>query len=276
MPLMIPPPPYDKMYDPDYEGNIDGSNSILQLLNKRIMKVFPQRDLDHLDALYKGEISYMDRMVGWVMNELQQNGLAENTLFIFTSDHGEEFWEHQRLEHGNSLNEAVIKIPMILSLKGVFPEGRRPLVHAQLADLAPTILDLLGEDIPDLMQGESLLPYLSAPDDYRPARPIFAKQRNMATNDHLSVHYRQWKLIGSKNPATLKREWFLFDLEKDPLETRNLMYYDEPIVGRTLRQMLEYQIYSDLSIEFKEPEQLLESELDPRILKNLKELGYIK
>lgn len=267
-----PPPPYDRMYTGDYDGGMDGAEEIMHLMRSYFMPV-DQADVAYMNALYKGEITYMDGFLGRILDRLEQSGLSKNTLVIFTSDHGEEFWEHQRMQHQHTLYDELLHVPLILSLPGVVQEGKRPAAYAQLIDLPPTILDLVGIRIPSVMQGKSLLPYLFAPDDYQPDRQVFA-ELSAAGQDILSVRFRQWKLIAPLRFDGV-RLWRLYDLEKDPGEQVN-RWSRQPVIGRTLRQMLAWQMIQNAHVGVAVPDTIDENQLDPAIVEKLKSLGYLK
>jgi arylsulfatase A-like enzyme len=112
-------------------------------------------------SLYDGEIAYVDQLIGDFRGFLEEKGLLQSTLIVFTGDHGESLGEHKESAHGFFVYDAVIRVPLILRFPG--PKGPRgkvikPQVHS--VDLMPTILDLVGEDVPSAVQGKSLLPLI--------------------------------------------------------------------------------------------------------------------
>ncbi|MCX5642998.1 MAG: sulfatase, partial [Candidatus Omnitrophica bacterium] len=82
----LPQPPYDTLFDPGYKGKVDGRDIT------GLKPGIPKRDLEHIVALYDGEIRYTDEYIGALLRELDSLGLKEKTLFIITSDHGDEFF----------------------------------------------------------------------------------------------------------------------------------------------------------------------------------------
>ena len=86
----IPPPPYDRMFDPDYTGTATGENFFI---NPEVNPRMPKRDLEHIIALYDGEIAWTDEHVGKILDRLDTLNLSENTIVMLLSDHGEEFFE---------------------------------------------------------------------------------------------------------------------------------------------------------------------------------------
>jgi arylsulfatase A-like enzyme len=152
----IPPPPYDRQFDPDYKGKENG-RMVFERQRDIEARIAP-RDLAHLMALYDGEIAHTDDHVGQVLQLLQDMGLAEKTLLIIAADHGEGFLEHGRILHGNTLFEELIHVPLILRLPGIFPAGRRIQDNASQVDVMPTVLGLLGIAAPGGLQGVDLSP----------------------------------------------------------------------------------------------------------------------
>ncbi|MBT8368849.1 MAG: sulfatase-like hydrolase/transferase, partial [Deltaproteobacteria bacterium] len=95
--------------------------------------------------LYDNNLSYLDRAFEQFVNWLRQNGLYERTVILFTSDHGEQFWEHGASLHGHTLYEEEIQIPLIFFAHGL--RGRFEDVPVIAADMAPTITELAGYSI---------------------------------------------------------------------------------------------------------------------------------
>src|SRR5439155_832410 len=102
------------------------------------------RDLDHVIALYEGEVAWVDAHVGAIMHALEASGLAEKTLVIVVSDHGEEFFDHGNIGHRHTLYEEAVRVPMLLRLPRVLPGGAAAHGPVSLTDLLPTVLDILG------------------------------------------------------------------------------------------------------------------------------------
>jgi len=161
----VPPPPYDVRFDPDYRGTITAEDF---LANPRISIPNPatpdgfirrvsDRDLDHLIALYEGEIAWVDAHVGELVRRLDALDLARRTLVIVVSDHGDEFFEHGGLGHHRTLYEEVVKVPLVLRLPGVLPAGAAVPGPVALSDVVPTLLEVLGIDAPPGLTSTSFL-----------------------------------------------------------------------------------------------------------------------
>ncbi len=195
-----------------------------------------------------------------------------NTLVVFVSDHGESLTEHQIVGHGVELYEEILRVPMILSLPGVIPEGRRVKSAVELVDLPRTLLDLLGIEAPDTMQGRSLVPLIAGAHDVVP-RPTYAQAHFANRYSYDAVILGRWKLI-RRNPVNEDgfAAFELYDLQTDAGE-RDDRFDDEPIVGGTLRQMLAFQEREDEKRRVAHEPDL--QVLDPELRKNLEALGYL-
>ena len=263
-----PPEPFATQHESGLRGSFNLSGFASQGPHH-----FDPGELEYLRGLYRGEVAYMDAWLGRLLDVLDASGLSERTVVVLLSDHGEEFYEHQGIGHGKTVFEEQLRVPFILSLPGVLPEGRRATVEAQTVDLAPTLLDLLGGEIPAAMQGRSLLPWLAGSAPGAPERPIVAHAMNRKRE---SLQLGRWKLVRA-NPVHPDRgapEYSLFDLEVDPGEITDL-WQRHPVVGSALRQQLEFEIARQAAATGRsatlEPEPIA-----PEMIKALKALGYGK
>jgi len=227
-------------------------------------------DRAHLRRLYDLEVRYSDEQFGRLLDVVEELGLMEKTLVAFTSDHGEEFWDHENIGHGHTLYDEVTRVPLIIKP----PAGMEvsPLVESQvrLLDLAPTILDLV--DLPPLFegQGSSLVPLMTG----EPAgnRPSFAEAL-IYFGEKKSVDDGRYRLILSPNS---NREE-LYDLEVDPDATKNLV--DElPEVTKRLRAALNGHLQSQEAFldSLDKIEGDGEKVLDSRMRERLRGLGYLQ
>ncbi len=165
---------------------------------------FGPRPVDRYDS----EIARVDRALGRLVAALA--ALNRPTIFVLTADHGEEFKEHGGNYHGSSLYDEQVKVPLIIGVPGLKP--RVISTPAQLVDVAPTMLKLLGLPVPASMRGRSLVGELLGRAD--PERAAFAE-----VHTKKMVRYRDWKLIHDYRRSTNE----LYDLRGDPQERRNLI-----------------------------------------------------
>jgi arylsulfatase A-like enzyme len=168
--------------------------------------------LQYLLARYDQNIAHTD-------HELERllDGLRDDAVVVFFSDHGEEFWEHGSVEHGHSLFDELLRVPLVLKAPGLEPGRVKSPVS--LLDLTPTLLDLLGLPGQADLQGVSLLPAVRGEPEATEAlaaRPLFFGE--------LLYDDEAWGVL---SPAGLK--WIsrggsqkLFDLVEDPGEQKNL------------------------------------------------------
>lgn len=256
-----PPKPFGTFYDFGYEGEAQSTLEGLRRFRRHPEEVTSE-DVRHLQAQYRGEITYMDRYLAGILGALDAAGLADTTVVVFVSDHGEEFWEHRSVGHGHAVYEELLRVPFLMRLDGVLPAGRRVETDVGLVDLAPTLLDLVGLEIPERMQGQSLLPDVDAK-GAPTARPHFAYA---AAPSSESVSFGRWKLI--RDAGEEPSRFALFDLERDPREQSDVAG-EHPVVAGTLAQMLRGQRGAAGASE-----KAGAGELPEEVLENLRALGY--
>jgi len=164
-------------------------------------------------AGYYAAISFMDEQVGRVLDELDRLGLRESTAIVFTSDHGYHLGEHTFWQKSN-LHEEVLRVPLIISVPGLKPGRSRSLV--ELADLYPTLSELLGLPVPEEVQGRSLAPVLKNPRaKVRQAALSVGRNGYCLRTDHWAfIRYRD----GSEE---------LYDMDADPKQFTNLAASDD-------------------------------------------------
>jgi len=215
-----PPAPYDKMFEPARDIALRGEDTGLLLQQFRAVgaKLPDDRLLPKLVSLYDGEIRYNDHHLGRLFDALDRLQLAEDTLVIVFSDHGEEFKEHGSLVHGGTLYNEALHVPLIVSWPGHVPEGARAPQPARLIDILPTVLHLCGLPPHAQAEGRSLVPV-----EYNAARyaeiDVRAETKALLEGTALkSLQLGSLKYIYS--PITTREE--LYDLATDPGERRNV------------------------------------------------------
>ncbi|MGP9539160.1 sulfatase-like hydrolase/transferase [Brachybacterium sp. AOP43-C2-M15] len=187
-----------------------------------------EQELDEVRRAYYAMVSLVDDEVGRILAVLEEEGLAESTIVVFTSDHGELLGDHQLLRKGPFLYDCSVKVPLIIRWPGVIEAGTRRDELVQWVDLAPTILEAAGLDRPRPYQGRSLLPLLRGEAaDWRDwALSQYRSSGDPATAPaHLTMlRHDRWKLIAHHGSPSTSRERTgeLYDLETDPGELENL------------------------------------------------------
>jgi len=117
-------------------------------------------DACSLQAAYYAMIKLIDDRVGDMLAALDESGQLENTIVLFTSDHGETLGDHGLIQKGCRFYEGLVRVPLVFSCPERFRGGRRSDALVELLDIAPTLLQLAGLEVPGHMQGRSLLPVL--------------------------------------------------------------------------------------------------------------------
>lgn len=218
---------------------------------------------DQLLALYDAEVAWTDHQLGVLIDELRERGLWDDTLFVVVADHGEEFLDHGHWEHGRTLFDEQLRVPLMIKPPAGVGTPRRVAGPAGHVDLAPTILDALGVDYdPAQLDGRSLWPALVGATDQSTGATSLS-HLELADESLRSVVAGRWKLI-----EDLKRQReMLFDVDRDAGELDELLQ-EEPLRAGVLgqeRRRLERTL---------EAESAEELELDEETKKQLEALGY--
>lgn len=167
-------------------------------------------------GLYDGEVRYIDANIGRLIATLERLRLYDGSLIVFTSDHGEEFWEHGHAGHGHSLYDELLRVPLIVKLPGSTQRGRSD-VAVSTASVTPTILDASRVRYDEgNMSVPSLLPLIDRTGDYR-AGPIVSNAQILFDRKE-AVLFDGFKYIVSD----VDRKEQLFDLKADAAEQHSL------------------------------------------------------
>lgn len=196
--------------------------------------------LAEIRARYALEVEYADRQIGVLLAELADRGLLDDTVVIFASDHGEGLGDHDHMAHVDQLYDTLIRVPLIIRYPGHVAEGLRVDDAVGLADVFPTVTELLQLPPPESSSGRSLVPLLQGRAD--PERPVFAEiHRPEAVADRSSIVSGGFKYIVSWTSSGVGEE--LYDLEADPDELHDLHDQSPDLVDR-LRMDLLYRLRS--------------------------------
>ena len=147
----------DQFIDPDYSGLVDGR----LMTNPAIHPGMSAADRAHVLGLYDAEIRFTDDVLKGIWADLEQRGMAENTLVVVTSDHGEEFFEHGQKGHNQTLFDEVVRVPLVVYWQGGEIEAgtTRP-EQVQIVDIVPTVAFAAGMRERFVTQGRNLGPGL--------------------------------------------------------------------------------------------------------------------
>ena len=195
---------------------------------------------------YFANVTMIDTQVGKVMEALARRGVLDDTVIVFTSDHGDCLNDHGHSQKW-TMYEQSVRVPAIVWAPGRVAAGRRVADLVSLFDFGPTVLDFAGVAPPGWMEARSLMPYLvERPAD--PRRYVFAEHANdkilHGTEFMTMIRDHQWKLVHFVDYD----EGQLFDLQADPQELNNL--WDdparEPVRRQLINEILKWRIRSDL------------------------------
>jgi arylsulfatase A-like enzyme len=232
-----PGAPYDDMFDPDYQGLFRKRFARVDLDSAGGVKVLDRRTVEHLEALYDGEIRKMDQAFATLLQYLASSGRAHDTCVIFTSDHGEEFMEHGNVFHNHAvLYEELIRVPLIVWCPSRYAGGRVIEQPVSLVDVTPTVLDIATAPIPKKMDGLSLAPALVGRD--------LPKGRMILSEVDASIEHEEGSVaaVRTAHHKLIRTSWdpapLLFDLHEDPGE-RHDVRTKQPAVASRLGAVLQ-------------------------------------
>ncbi len=272
---------YTEMYMPDY----DGEKIHAAYARWQDVEGLTRETVDKAHACYCGECTMVDAWAGRLLRQVEDMGLMDNTAIIFTTDHGFYFGEHDGLfgkltrafpgpvpyynETDPSrmgwlrspLFEEIIDIPLMLYVPGVKPGVYNGLTSA--VDLMPTVLDIMGLDKPDVVEGQSLLPVMK--DTSEKGRDFVISTHPFANSGVIirSVDGIERTTVGSDTTITTD-EWSLlyfpepgetslYHLPSDPGQEKDVIN-EKPEVARELHQMLvKFMTDNNLAPEMREP-----------------------
>lgn len=235
--------PEYKKYKEYVEGYFNINIFYREIINKGRIEM-REPDIGHIRALYDNEVRYVDYYFGKLMDELTSMGLMDNTVIIVWSDHGQELLERGRIQHGGSLHDEIIGVPLIVYIPGM--DGGRTAALAQGIDIAPTILDILGIQSPPGFMG---VPLLSTK---RGNNPFVAAQQKRVN----ALRTGEYKLLVHNKT----KDVWLFDLGKDPGEMNNIAAGHPELVND-----LKAALFNELDLV----------DLDEDMIRKLKSLGYL-
>ena len=229
----------------------------------------------YVRAIYLAEVAYLDRQVGRFLEELKRRGRYDDALVILTSDHGEEFFEHGGFEHGHSLYDELIKVPLLVK----WPQGTGPAPGVTTAglptlDLMPTVFDVAGLETPATCVGRSLLEPANGAESSD--RLVFA-EATLYGPERMSLRTDRHKVTVTyvrEGPPVIE----IYDLAQDPGESSNLASSSPELVERLGGKIRE--VRQRLAREGARNRAGSVQDLDPKkraeYLKSLDSLGYTR
>ena len=253
-------------------------------------RIDPDAFIEHDRGWYDGSIRGMDVEIGRLVERLRSLGLDRKTVLLFTGDHGEEFYEHGRSFHGQSVYGEMNNMPLILWAPGAVRAGLTVEETVQTVDLMPTLLEMSRIAVPAGVQGRSLLPLLSpgsggrgtARASGRDSRPAVSEKaetkefgapppRDTAAE---AIVVGNWKLIHNTKRPDGKAEFELYDHAKDPLDAHDVAATHPEEVAR-LSKMLQAWRRMAAAARLK-PDTETSQTMSKEDLERLRSLGYIQ
>lgn len=184
-------------------------------------------------AYYYASISQVDKYIGIILDEVDRQGLSDNTMVIFTADHGEMLGDHRAFGK-RTYYEQSTKIPYIISLPGTSPRGAYKNALVTLQDLYATICDVAGCALPATSSGKSLVKLCMGEDGA--VRDAIVAEYGAGRNFKCMLRWDKYKYIYFANGG---REQ-LFDLSSDPAEQHNMAALNAPLCGDCRRRLYKY------------------------------------
>jgi arylsulfatase A-like enzyme len=227
---------------------------------------------------YDAGIKYTDHKLGEFFSFLKSRGLWENTMLVVTSDHGEEFMEHNMVTHGINLYDTLIHVPLIIKMPEISGKKVKRVSHlSEIVDIMPTILDVLGVKFAGQMQGKSLIPLIyNGENNGKDA--VFASVEIGDSPKKRSIRTDFWKYIIFDMDYSESDEFY--NLENDGSELRNLIS-EKKKVGRQLKGYLSDHIRDCLSLynakysQRRKAEDDYPEEVRKKQIEILRALGYV-
>lgn len=202
-----------------------------------------KEDLARDIATYYGMVSCMDAAIGRILNRLEELGLAEETLVVFTSDHGHFYGHHGLVAKGCAIYDDAVRVPMLARLPGVIPAGQESVSLQTLVDLPATFLKTAGLDVPRWMsardQMEDWLGLEGSGRDH-----VIVEHHHEPTTIYMKAYIEEhWKMVVYMNQPYGE----LYDLEADPGEVKNL--WDLPEFAAVKSELLLKFVHADMAKE---------------------------
>lgn len=250
-------------FDPEYRGKIGNSWETEAIGNGK--DPVPTADLKHIEALYDSEIAYTDNHIGRLIDSLKKEGLYDNTMIIFLSDHGEQFMDHGGFGHVMTLYHELIRVPLIIKLPN---ERKHEVANGAFAlvNLLPSVLkEVHAGNFDNHFQGDTV--NLRDPGS---ERMVFSATNCQGIDQLRSTIDNEYKLV--KNLTTGREE--LYNIHTDKQETKNLVKSNPSIANRLRAEILRHENQVMAFKPVERPTTARKSTLDPEEHLKLRSLGY--
>ena len=270
----LPPPPYERYFanipkeiitsrNPKFDASyITAERVFMDSVMNNNHPVTPE-GMELIVSQYDGGIRYLDYCLGLLFDKLKALNVYDNTLIIVTSDHGEAFGEHHQMEHGRTLYEEGLRVPLIIKYPAVNKQPGVVEHRVSLVDLMPTILAQLHYPVPSEIDGK---PIEEATNNILAELKLTAfETRTKNPRDLKAIYQGKDKYIWSSNGAHE-----LYDITKDPREEENLIV-KLPHIAEAMQAALQRWLAS-----FTPPNIRADKvKIDSATLEKLRALGYV-
>ena len=297
--------PYDALWaDPSKKDeHVKQLAEVRKVIKEPLLKLFgmPTREelvqagldadafVHHDKDWYDGSIRGMDVEIGRLMQTLGRLGIADDTLVVFLSDHGEEFLEHGRMFHGQTVYGELTQVPLVMHWPAGLSTPRVVDEVVQSIDVMPTLLELSGIAPPQGLQGQSLGPLLEESSgglqahewQRRPAiteKQLTDPKKGAAPPPHdtemFAITDGQWKLVRNTVRPRGGPEFELYDFVKDPLNRTDVAAQHPDVVARLSKALDGWKQMAERA-KLK-PDTETTKNLSPEQLQRLRSLGYVR
>lgn len=264
-----PPEPFRSRWHPGLAGLRPEGTSDYLYFHDGADKPVPPDVLAWLQALYDGEIRFLDVQLARLFVRLAPRPGTPGTIVVVTSDHGEEFKEHGGLSHSRRLHEELVRVPLLVWWPGHIAAGRVIDAPVQSVDVLPTLLELAGVSEPDALPGRSQAAVLlgAVPSDAAPpdGGTVLAQIRAARWALTTDVAGSRFKYV-SRDDAPHR----LFDLGRDPAERTDVLG-ERPEVAALLQARA-----AEIGVDAAPDADVRARAVDPEIRKRLREIGYVE
>lgn len=205
---------FTDLYDPEpYKGVVGefATGYLLEDIKNEKVKM-TDRDKFRLEAQYDGEVTFNDYNFGKLLQFLEEKKILDKTLIVFTSDHGDEFFEHGSVGHGHSIYQELVGVPLVFFGPKFIPSGKVVDIDVEIIDIFPTIFEILGINPPSSFQGVSLLPLITDVSAHYP-RPAMARMGALQVSLKIG-NYKYIMKYGDNDGLYSLKESFYEKMEK--------------------------------------------------------------
>ncbi|TKJ31069.1 hypothetical protein CEE39_07610 [bacterium (candidate division B38) B3_B38] len=237
---------YIQPYASKLQKEVEEGVRIIDLIRERDKRIYQSLYQNYINDLYDGAIKCTDKYLGELFDTFEASLGSKGYLLILSSDHGEEFGEHGHFHHGMTLYDEMINIPLIIKIPHSHYTQKIINEQVQLIDVAPTIFDLIDEPIPELFQGNSLLPIVKGGSKSEMQQIAFSEIDNEGYQ-LICLRSNKYKYIYNiASPRKIQSIEELYDLIKDKGETYNLKDV-KPEINSSLRDLTKRFLLNSVS-----------------------------